>query len=108
MARKGIDKLGRAKERQNFLGYVRAELLGRTAQLIYQCRPTVDDGDDVLEVMAHKKITISAAFERFEFRGDKNWGRDELYRMAARKRHWAGGSDGERIPTIVEAQDTGL
>ena len=24
-----------------------------------------------LEVMAHKKITISAAFERFEFRGDK-------------------------------------
>ena len=31
-----------------------------------QCRPTVDDGDDVLEVMAHKKISISAAFERFE------------------------------------------
>ena len=108
MARKGIEKLRCAKERRNLHGYVGTELFGRTAQLIYQCRPTVDDGDDVLEVMAHKKITISAAFERFELRGDKNWGRDELYRVAARKRHWTGGSDGERVPAIVKAQDTGL
>ncbi len=78
MARKGIEKLGRAKERRNLRGYVGTELFGRTAQLIYQCRPTVDDGDDVLEVMAHKKITVSAAFERFELRGDKNWGRDRM------------------------------
>jgi len=62
MARKGIEKLGCAKERRNLRGYVGAELFGRTAQLIYQWQPTADDGDDVLEVMAHKKISVSAAF----------------------------------------------
>lgn len=45
MARKGIEKLRCAKERRNLRGYVGAELFGRTAQVIYQCRPTVDDGD---------------------------------------------------------------
>ena len=94
MAGKGIEKLRRAKERRNLHGYVGAEFLWRTAQLIYQSRPTVDDGNDVLEVMACKKITVSAAFEGFELRGDKNWRGDELYRVAARKRHWAGGGDG--------------
>ncbi len=73
MARKGIEKMGRAKERLNLRGYVGTEFFGYGAQLVYQCRPTVDDGDDVLEVMTHKKIPVTAAFERF-------------------------GSDGERIP----------
>ncbi|MGH8328238.1 MAG: hypothetical protein ACRET2_15915, partial [Steroidobacteraceae bacterium] len=63
--------MGRAEERRNLCGYVGTELFGRTTQLIYQCRPTVDDGDDVLEVMAHKKITVSAAFKSFELGGDK-------------------------------------
>jgi hypothetical protein len=71
-------------------------------------RPTVDDGNDDLEVVAHKKVTVSAAFECFELRCNEDWGRDQLYRTAARKRLGAGGADGERIPTIVEAEDTGL
>lgn len=108
MAWEGIQKLRRAKERRDLGGDVGAEFFGRPAQLIYQSRPTVNDRNDILEVVAHKKIPVSAAFECLELRGDKSWGSDELYRKAARKRHWAGGSDGERIPTIVEAQDTGL
>jgi len=66
MARKGIEKLRCATERRNPPGYVGAEFFGCIAQLIYQCRPAVDDRNDVLEVKAHKKISVSAAFERFE------------------------------------------
>ena len=57
------------------LGYVGAEIFGRTGQFIDQCRPAVDDGDDILEVMAHKKISVSAAFERFEPAGRQSPGR---------------------------------
>ena len=69
---------------------------------------TASHGNDVLEVMARKKITISAAFECFELRGNEDCGCYELYRTAAGKRHGAAGADCERIPTVVEAQDTGL
>ena len=57
------------------LGYVGAEDFGHTAQFIFQCRPAVDDGDDVLGVMAHKKISVSAASERFEPAGRQSPGR---------------------------------
>lgn len=46
------------------LGYVDAEVLGRAAQFICQRRPAVDDGDDACEVMTHRKICFSVAFER--------------------------------------------
>lgn len=64
-----------SRSRDISLGCVGAELFGRTGQFIYQCRPAVDDGDDIHEVMAHKKISVSAAFERFEPAGRQSPGR---------------------------------
>ena len=57
------------------LGYVGAGHFGRTAKFVFQGRPAVDDGDDVLGVMAHKKISASAASERFEPAGRQSPGR---------------------------------
>lgn len=56
-------------------GYVGAELFGRAAQFIHWCRPAVDDGDDVLEVMTDKKISSSAVLGRFKPAGSQPPGR---------------------------------
>src|SRR6185312_13381129 len=57
--------------------------------------------------MARKKITVSAAFECLELRGNEHCGCDELYRTAAGKRHGAGDVDGERYQRLWKLRTPG-
>ena len=106
-ASKRFDEVPIVEQRPDLGADVRAHVVHRGGDIIDNLRTAIDDGDDVLEVMARDNVVAAASVKRLQLGGDEQSRRNDSHVVTGdveRLRRF----DRGRVPPVAEAEHSGV
>ena len=106
-ARKPLNKVAILEEGSNLRHNVGAHVSRRAGDLIDNRRPTIDNGNDVFEVVAHVDVIATASVKCLQLRGHEQCRGDDPYGVSGDS-EGLGRFDRIPIPPVAESEHAGV